>query len=393
VNQRYVGITSPGPGSADDTTMKKVRDRHFQLAHRHRIAMVDSNYGASNWTQDAPRPEWIPRLNGALFSSASGYRGPGENTGTGLYSIATYGGWSWNTGTQADMWTHTNAWEQWFLTNSPGTERFLYLIDESTNYTQTEQWASWMKNNPGVGGSLKSFATIDLPAARANVPSLNIAATSLEVGDTPIWQAAADAVSADPTKKFDLYNGHRPASGSFATEDDGIALRELPWGQYKKKIDRWFFWQSTYYDDFQSGRGQNSLFQNAVTFGGADSTDPVLGETGWNHSNGDGVLIYPGTDKLFPADSYNVQGPIASLRLKHWRRGIQDVDYLVLAAAFNPTRVQQIVNLMVPKVLWENGVNNPADPSYVLCDISWSTKPGDWESARAELATIIERGF
>jgi hypothetical protein len=119
----------------------------------------------------------------------------------------------------------------------------------------------------------------------------------------------------------------------------------------------------------------------------------VLGETGWNYLNGDGVLLYPGTDTRYPADSYDVMGPFASLRLKHWRRGIQDVDYLTLAAAINPTRTAEIVNEMVPKVLWEYGVEDPEDPTWVLTDISWSTDPDDWETARAELADIIENFY
>jgi hypothetical protein len=187
-----------------------------------------------------------------------------------------------------------------------------------------------------------------------------------------------------------MYNGHRPASGSFATEDDGVALRELAWGQYKKKIDRWFFWAATYYDDYQSGRGLNDLFHNALTYGTAATVDAVVGETGWNHSNGDGVLMYPGTDTVFPADSYGVDGPIASLRMKHWRRGIQDVDYLTLANAINPTAVQAILNQAVPKALWENGVANPSDPTYQLCDVSWPTNPDTWESLRSQLAHIID---
>ena len=85
-----------------------------------------------------------------------------------------------------------------------------------------------------------------------------------------------------------------------------------------------------------------------------------------------------------------MSGPIASLRLKHWRRGIQDVDYLSLAAAVNPARTAEIVNEMVPKVLWEYGVADPGDPTWVLTDISWSTDPDTWESARSELAAIIE---
>jgi len=116
----------------------------------------------------------------------------------------------------------------------------------------------------------------------------------------------------------------------------------------------------------------------------------VRGQAGWNYFNGDGVLFYPGTDTRFPAESYGLSGPFASLRLKMWRRGIQDVDYLTLAAAINPTRTAQIVNEMVPLVLWEYGVDDPDDPTWVRTDISWSTNPDDWEAARAELADIIE---
>jgi len=139
--------------------------------------------------------------------------------------------------------------------------------------------------------------------------------------------------------------------------------------------------------------GQTNVFQTAHTFGSFDEVDGVLGETGWNHLNGDGVLMYPGTDTRYPEDSYGVMGPFASLRLKHWRRGIQDVDYLRLAEAISPTRTAEIVDETVPTVLWEYGVSDPEDPTWVLTDISWSTDPDDWEAARAELADIIERYY
>src|SRR5205814_2116024 len=135
----------------------------------------------------------------------------------------------------------------------------------------------------------------------------------------------------DARKRFYMYNAHRPASGSTATDDDGVALRELAWGQYKKHVNRWFFWESTYYNNYQGGMGETNVYQKAQTFGSKNSVDAILGETGWNYANGDGVLFYPGTDMVYPTDSYGVQGPFASLRLKDWRRGLQDVDYLTLA--------------------------------------------------------------
>lgn len=387
---RYTGTTYPNSGSAQDAALKRVRDRHFQIAHRHRLSMIDSNNGASAWSTDAPRAEWVPRLSGQLFTPANGYAGPGESVGNGVFSIGTYGSWSWRaTGTETDMRNHTNNWESWFATNSPATERFLYLIDESSNYTQTEQWASWVANNPGVGSNLRTFATVDLPAAISSVPSLDIAASWLDVGDTTLWGNAL-ATSKAQGKKYYMYNGKRPAQGSFATEDDGVALRELAWAQHKKGVDRWFFWESTYYNDTQGGRGQTNVFQNAQTFGGATTMNASTGMAGWNSSNGDGVLFYPGTDTVYPAESYGVEGPFASLRMKHWRRGIQDVDYLTLAMAKNPARVNQLISQMVPKAFWEYGVSDPNDPTWVRTDISWSTNPDVWEAVRDELATIIE---
>ncbi len=88
--------------------------------------------------------------------------------------------------------------------------------------------------------------------------------------------------------------------------------------------------------------------------------------------------------------SHGVLGPFASLRLKHWRRGIQDVDYLTMAAAVDATRTAEILNQMIPKILWEYGANDRSDPTWVLTDISWSIDPDQWEEARAALADIIE---
>jgi hypothetical protein len=42
-------------------------------------------------------------------------------------------------------------------------------------------------------------------------------------------------------------------------------------------------------------------------------------------------------------------------------------------------------------VLWEVGVEDPEDPTYVYTDIRWPTAPDVWEAARSELAEIIAR--
>jgi len=389
INHRYLGNAYINPDGSFGAKAKLLRDRHFLLAHRHRISLIGDDASNCDAPGDQPCPEWQARLDGSLFTAANGYDGPGVSVGNTIYSIGTYGNWSWNTGTQQDMNQHTNAWATWFTQHAPGAEYFLYLIDESPNTAQIETWAAWILQNPGPGHQVKSMATMSLVTAAAQCPSLSIPTSTLSVGIPSQWQPLDDLYSNDTRKRFFMYNAHRPASGSMAIEDDGIAARELAWGQYKKHINRWYFWESTYYNNYQGAMGETNVFQTARTFGTQSTNDAVMGETGWNYSNGDGVLMYPGTDTVYPSDSYGVEGPFASLRLKAWRRGLQDVDYLTLAAAVSPTAVQTLVNQMVPKALWEYGVADPNDPTYVLSDISWSNNPDAWEAARAQLAVII----
>ncbi len=387
LGDRYLNEMYPEPGTDAYNELINVANLHFQLAHRHKISLFDSFIPVDQMSE-----AWVSRLNGELFTSVKGYGGVGEGMGNNVYVIGAYGGWPWEGDGQLGMWSNTNVWVDWFdrqnFTTPP--EYFLFLIDESEDYPQIERWSQWIDNNPGSGRRLKSLATIDLPTAVTKTPSLDIPCSGAEFGITDLWNDALTIQKSTPNGTFYMYTGERPLSGTFATEDDGIALRQLAWGQYKMGIDRWFYWDSTYYDNYQGYRGQTNVFQEAQTFGQYDKPDSLKGKSGNNYMNGDGVLFYPGKDTRFPQDSYNVMGPFASLRLKYWRRGIQDVDYLTLAAKINSGRTAQIVNCMVPKFAWEYGVEDLNDPTYLHADISWSTDADIWEEARRELAAIIE---
>ncbi|PJC37461.1 hypothetical protein CO046_00415, partial [Candidatus Peregrinibacteria bacterium CG_4_9_14_0_2_um_filter_53_11] len=384
INTRFLGESYP---SAPDlvAASEDIINEFFKLAHRHKISLI----GAESTRFDRPLDDWIPRLSGALFTALNGYRGPGEGVGNNVYSIGTYSSWVWKGQGEEVMQQKADAWESWFQANAPSVERFLYLIDESDDYALIDKWARWIENSPGPGKNLLSFATVWIGDAMESMPHLDIAASTLGIVETQPAQQAADYLTGRSDKRLYMYNGSRPAQGSFQMEDDGVALRELAWGQYKKNVDRWFYWESTYYNNYQAGAGNTDLFHTAHTFGGDARFDPSLGRTGANYSNGDGVLFYPGTDTVFPQDSLGLDGPLASLRIKFWRRGIQDVDYLTLAKAKDPVRTAEIVNRIVPKVLWEYGVDDPSDPTWKRTPISWSTDPDVWEQARAELAALI----
>ena len=380
--------------SDDPTSVETVGlvDTHFQLAHRHKISLIDESVPINEMNQ-----AWTARLSGELFTAENGYDGIGIGVGNNVYSVGTYGSWEWQEGTREDMWRETDAWVNYFDSQNfaTPTDYFLYLIDESDEYEMIEQWAGWIDANPGPGQAMPGLATLDLPLAAENIPSLDIPTSWARFGVTNLWQEAANLYHNATDKTYFLYNSSRPATGSFATEDDGVALRQLPWAQYKMGVERWFYWEGTYYNNYQcydDDRALTRIFFQAQTFGCFEEVDDLLGETGWNYLNGDGVLFYPGTNTRLPEASYGVMGPFASLRLKHWRRGIQDVDYLTLAAEIDPVRTAEIVQELIPIVLWEVGVSDLTDPSYVYADISWPTDPDYWEMARQELADIIEAG-
>ena len=251
-------------------------------------------------------------------------------------------------------------------------------------------WAQWIKENPGPGSALRSAVTASPVLAQSAMPIVNIPIMPAGTGGCPegqntcdntaVNQSAIDFYKQTPGDKFWAYNDGRPATGSSMTEDDGIAMRVLGWTQYKKGVDRWFYW-------YVNPDGAQNFFQNAVTFGSIDHFDAANGQAGYAMSNGNGLLSYPGTDLFNPSDSYGIDGPIASLRLKEWRRGLQDGDYLTIAAKIDPVAVQRIVSRVLPKTLWEYTANDPS--FYNGGGPSWSSDPDSWEEARAELAEII----
>jgi hypothetical protein len=397
ISPRYAGTAHPSTGTPEDIRVQTALRNERLMAHRHRISLIGDD---ANQTGTKPGSDYVSLLDGSFFSANNGYAGPGAGTGQDLYSIGTYGTVTGGS-TQTQFANAFNGWEAWFEANSPQTERFVYLCDESACARSTPTLATqlqWWAAISGVGSKLHTMATqplLDAPMGLSDPTSSWPFSDGVSSGNTSTGgttaadQTAADAVVAsEPTRRLFAYNGQRPGSGSCATEDDGVALREQPWGQYKKKIDRWFWWEATYYDDNQQGLGTVDLFGSADTFGIATS-DPTYGTTGG--ANGNGVLMYPGTDATFPSNSYGIAGPIASLRLKHWRRGLQDVDYLTLAAAIDASAVRALVDKMVPSVLWEQQCHDPAnDCSYTYAPASWSDNPDDWEAARAALAHIID---
>jgi len=422
----------------------------WQLLHRHKISATGDDSGYYGPEQaNAPSTIAQEALNGSLFTAANNYGGPGSGVGENLYGVSIWslpGSWlngdaSLNT---AVAYTSTNGWEQWFETNAPNAERFVYLCDEcnfNAPYapTQVNGRALALASNPGAGKNIKSLVTIDPQTSLSCEPNVAISVSIPMFNPQPTPENASGCSSAlnesapvsDSTiqglraqgKEVWYYNPQRPFVGGFATEEDGVGLREVPWAQWYKNLTtgngnagRMYYWQSMNWQwegsHFYQPAGLDpniDLFNSAQTWGSAATTaDASVGQTSQGFQNGMGVLLYPSYDYHYAGDSakapyngFNLYGTFASLRLKHWRRGIQDVDYLALANAVNPTATQNLVTCMLsrngysaPTVFWDiealGFAINPGWDGTYFGPTAWSASPDDWENARLHLANIIE---
>jgi hypothetical protein len=248
------------------------------------------------------------------------------------------------------------------------------------------------------GNTVKTFVTANMLEVAKLDPRIDIVAAWYAQERNPQYGDAVTAHKATSGHQYWQYNGKRIASGSWAVEDDGVALRAVTWAQWKKGIGAWYYWSANYYYDTQTsreteGEKETNVWTNAITFGNASESggDTNYGPRyGFNTTNGDGVLLAPGVDIRYPASAPGVLAPVASLRLKLWRRAIQDVEYIAQANAINAGSVTTIVNTRVPAVLWEVDVDSDSDPTYRNAPISWSIDPSDWETSRKALADIID---
>lgn len=119
INQRYVYPDRPCPWEpADLAKSSRVIDKHFQLAHRHRIELISAE--SDPYEKDYPDPHWLARFSGLLFTAANVYDGPG--VGKTIFSIETYSSWYWKGQGEDAMRIHTDAWGNWFDAHAPGTD-------------------------------------------------------------------------------------------------------------------------------------------------------------------------------------------------------------------------------------------------------------------------------
>jgi hypothetical protein len=182
-------------------------------------------------------------------------------------------------------------------------------------------------------------------------------------------QAAAQEATA-AGKRVWIYNGQLPSTGAFLTDSWTLSLRANAWIQATHGIDRWFYWESTFWnDDNKGGKGPYDPLVTAETFHNQHG----------DHCDGDGVLVYPGMQVGGAYRSAGWAGVFPSIRLKQWRRGIQDAGYLELARSVDRTKADAIAKDLVGTALSKA---QPGAPG-------WPTEAKPWVDARRKLFELI----
>jgi glycosyl hydrolase family 123 len=340
--------------------------QYHRFAHRQRIELV---HGYDIGSVSAA----LGRFDGSDFTEANGYEGPGSGVGNRIIPRTFYGpGKTFDE--RANAWREADNWMSFLQQKLPNAITFLYLPDEPrrSEYNYIRQLADNIHSNPGPGKALPTFVT------KHYVKELDGA---IDIWDTgPLGYDIARAnEEREHGRKYWIYNGGRPAAGAIVIDAPATDPRATIWACFKHGIDNYFYWHGVHWQHNRQkvGERKQNVWANPITFDNRGQPNKPVDDQGY--INGDGVLIYPGEDKLHPEQDRGIAGPISTIQLANFRRGLQDHQYLTLARKLKLDAViNEVLQSVVPRVFSDSG---PA--------VGFSEVGNDYERARYKLAQAI----
>jgi hypothetical protein len=254
----------------------------------------------------------------------------------------------------------------------PRALTFLYMPDEprQPEYPRILTLADNVHSNQGPGRELPIFVT------SRYVEALDRA--------IDIWCAGPQGFDVDRAarerargRQFWFYNGGRPAGGAIVIDAPATDARVMMWAAFKHQVPVYFYWHADHWrhNSQKQGERDQNVWAESITFDNRGQPN----KTDHGYINGDGVLIYPGEEKLHPDEDRGVPGPVATIQLANLRRGLQDHQYLTIARRLGLTAaVDAAVQTIVPRVFSEAG---PA--------VSFPETGDPYETVRLSLARAI----
>jgi hypothetical protein len=324
----------------------------WQLLHAHHLDALAPLTHASDITRLAAA------YDGSLFQSAAGYEGPGVGVPPSVIALGAYG----TLGAPTD---ESLARVDAMLAALPKStdDVFLYAVDEQCKSPLAADWKRALAGRPAAA-RVRVGQTCDEPPARQ--------AADVALVPAQAFGRAMPAEARAAGRHAWIYNGALPRTGTLLLDADPRGLVADGWISAAMSIERWFYWESTFWDDDNAGgRGPIEPFTTAETFHNRDG-DAALG---------DGLLVYPGRQLgRFEARSLGVPRVLPSLRLKALRRGIEDAGLIALAARERPDEAFRLVMGALPAALDEARPDRPA---------AWDAPGATFTEARAALRALV----
>ena len=175
-----------------------------------------------------------------------------------------------------------------------------------------------------------------------------------------------------------FYNGGRPNVGAVIIDAPATDVRVMPWAAYKESVPVYFYWHANNWyanSQMKDGDRHQNIWENPITYDNRSSLSDASG----SYANGDGVLVYPGTEVIHTDQDRGIAGPISTIQLANLRRGLQDHQYLTLAKQKGKdAAVESAMSAIVPAIFSEAGSN-----------VSFPETGDAYEKARRALAAAI----
>ena len=337
-----------------------------RFAHRQRIELVHA-YNIKTATVA------LGLFSGLDFTKARGYEGPGERVGNRIIPRTFYG-----PGTEFDeragAWRQADEWMTLIGKTFPGAVTFLYLPDEPgrSEYAYIRKLADNLHSNPGPGKALRAFVT------KHYVKELDGA---IDIWDTGPLGYDIERAWEERSKghKYWIYNGGRPAAGAIVIDAPATDPRATIWACFKHGVDNYFYWHGVHWQHNRqkAGERRQDVWANPITFDNRGQPNKPVDDQGY--INGDGVLMYPGEEKLHPEQDRGIAGPVNTIQLANFRRGLQDHLYLTLARRLGlNSLINEELQAIVPRVF-----------SDAKGKVGFAKTGNEYERARNSLAQAI----
>jgi hypothetical protein len=316
---------------------------YHRFAHRHRVELVHAyDVATASAAKDL--------FDGRAFSLSRGYDGPGRDVGNRIVPRTFYGPEP-EFETRESAWNASDAWMSYVAANLPGAITFLYMPDEPgpSEYAHIRALAENLRSNPGPGRALPTFVTKKYAAEIDG---------AIDIWDTgpqgfDIARAAAERAKG---RRYWIYNGGRPAAGAIVVDAPATDPRATVWACFKHGVEVYYYWHGVHWQHNHQkvGERRQNVWANPITFDNRGQPNKPADSQGY--ANGDGVLVYPGTERVHPGEDRGIEGPVSTVQLANFRRGLQDHQYLTAARGLGLTAlVDESLAAVVPRVFSDAG--------------------------------------